>query len=101
MPRVRRRQPLGFSFRFAVSVIWPFMRTMVKWETTGTERLTEADGGIIVAANHTSWFDPLVVAYILWEADRPPRFLGKEGVFKIPVIGRIIANAGQIPGYRE
>ena len=74
---------------------------MVKWEASGTERLTQADGGIIVAANHTSWFDPPVVAYVLWEADRPPRFLGKEGVFKIPILGRIIANAGQIPVYRE
>lgn len=100
-PRVRRAQRLGFSFRFAVFIIWPFMRTMVKWEVEGTERLTDADGGIIVAANHTSWFDPPVVAYALWEADRPPRFLGKESVFRVPIFGRIIAHAGQIPVYRE
>ncbi len=82
LPRVRRRQPLGFSFRFAVFVIWPFMRTMVKWEFVGTQRLAAAEGGIIVAPNHVSWFDPPVVAYALWEADRPPRFLGKEAVFR-------------------
>jgi 1-acyl-sn-glycerol-3-phosphate acyltransferase len=100
-PWIRRGQPLGISFRFAVSLIWPFMKTMVKWEVDGTARLTEAEGGIIVAANHTSWFDPPVVAFVLWEADRPPRFLGKEAVFRIPVVGAIIKHAGQIPVYRE
>lgn len=99
--RVRRRQPLGFSFRFAVFLIWPFMRTFVKWEVSGSEQLTDEDGGVIVAVNHTSWFDPPVVAYALWEADRPPRFLGKESVFRVPIFGAIITHAGQIPVYRE
>ncbi len=100
-PRVRRRQSLGFSMRFAVALLWPFMRLSVKWDVTGSERLTEAEGGTIVSPNHNSWFDPLVMAYVLWEADRPPRFLAKHSVFTIPVIGRIIAHAGQIPVYRE
>lgn len=100
-PRIRRRQRLGLSYRFAVAVLWPLMRTVVKWDVSGTERLTAAPGGIVVAPNHLSWFDPFVVAFVLWEADRPPRFLGKESVFRIPVAGRIITNAGQIPVYRE
>ncbi len=100
-PRIRRRQELGFSFRLAVALLWPPMSTLVTWERTGVEQLTRAEGGIIVAPNHTSWFDPFVVAYALWEADRPPRFLGKESVFRIPVIGRILFHAGQIPVYRE
>ena len=99
--RVRRKQKLGFSFRFAVAVLWPIMRVFVKWERTGTDQLTDADGGVVVAPNHTSWFDPFVVAYTLWEADRPPRFLGKESVFRIPFFGRILSHAGQIPVYRE
>jgi 1-acyl-sn-glycerol-3-phosphate acyltransferase len=99
--RVRRAARLGFSYRFAVALLWPFMRTSVRWDITGSERLTKEEGGIIVAPNHLSWFDPLVVAFVLWQADRPPRFLGKEAVFKIPVLGRIIAGAGQIPVYRE
>jgi 1-acyl-sn-glycerol-3-phosphate acyltransferase len=100
-PRVRRRQPLGFSYRFTVFVLWPIMRSIVRWEFTGTERLWEAEGGIIVAPNHTSWFDPPVVAFALWQSDRPPRFLGKESVFRVPVFGSLIRNAGQIPVYRE
>lgn len=76
------------------------MRVMVKWEGTGTEKLANAGGGVIVAPNHTSWFDPFVVAFILWQSDRPPRFLAKEAVFRIPVAGWIIKSAGQIPVHR-
>jgi 1-acyl-sn-glycerol-3-phosphate acyltransferase len=97
----RRKQRLGLSFRFAVFLLWPFMRTAVRWEISGDQQLTDAKGGIVVAPNHLSWFDPFVVAYTLWQADRPPRFLGKESVFRIPFFGRIIAGAGQIPVYRE
>jgi 1-acyl-sn-glycerol-3-phosphate acyltransferase len=101
IPRIRRRQRLGFSYRFAVALLWPAMRTVVRWETTGTEQLARAEGGIVVAPNHTSWFDPFVVAFTMWQSDRPPRFLGKESVFRIPVFGRILSNSGQIPVYRE
>lgn len=99
--RVRRRDALGFSYRFTVAVLWPIMRTVVRWDIAGTERLAEVDGGVIVAPNHTSWFDPPVVAFALWQADRPPRFLGKEAVFRVPVFGALIRHAGQIPVYRE
>jgi 1-acyl-sn-glycerol-3-phosphate acyltransferase len=101
VPRVRRRGRLGFSYRFAVALLWPFMRVSVRWDIEGADRLTDDDGGVVVSPNHLSWFDPLVVAYALWQADRPPRFLGKEAVFRVPVFGRIIRNAGQIPVYRE
>jgi 1-acyl-sn-glycerol-3-phosphate acyltransferase len=61
-PRVRRRQHLGFSYRFVVFILWPLMRFVVSWDMRGTDKLTEAEGGVIVAPNHTSWFDPPVVA---------------------------------------
>ncbi len=99
--RVSRRSHLGFSYRLAVAVLWPLMRTLVRWDIKGSERLTRSPGGIIVAANHLSWFDPLVVSYVLWQADRPPRFLAKEAVFRVKVVGGIIRRAGQIPVYRE
>jgi len=101
LPRVRRRQHLGAAYRLAVFVLYPIMRWGFRWEYQGRERLIDAEGGIIVGANHISYVDPMVISYLLWECDRPPRFLVKEGILRIPVIGAIVRNAGQIPVYRE
>jgi 1-acyl-sn-glycerol-3-phosphate acyltransferase len=43
----------------------------------------------------------VVLGYFIWECRRIPRFLGKASVFKIPVLGKIISGAGQIPVYRD
>lgn len=100
-PRVRRRWRLGTGYRIAVFLLWPVMEAFTKRDWQGTERLNTDDGGIIVVANHISWFDPLVISHAMWENDRPPRFLAKESVFRVPVIGSIIESAGQIRVYRE
>jgi 1-acyl-sn-glycerol-3-phosphate acyltransferase len=82
----------------------PPMMVFTKRDWQGTEHLL-VDGslasGLVVSANHISWFDPLEMAHVLHDNGRPPRFLGKESVFRVPVVGRIIAGAGQIPVYRE
>ena len=57
--------------------------------------------GVVVCPNHISWFDPLESAHFLYDNGRPPRYLGKEAVFRVPVMGRILHGAGQIPVYRE
>lgn len=72
-----------------------------KRDWRGFDQLDDLDGGLIVATNHTSWFDPLPVAHALWAHDRPPRFLGKESVFRVPIVGWVITSAGQIRVYRE
>ena len=101
LPRVRRRWRLGSGYRVAVFLLWPIMTAFTKRDWRGMERLNTDDGGIIVVANHISWFDPLVIAHALWENDRPPRFLAKESVFRVPIVGSIVHSAGQIRVYRE
>lgn len=82
-------------------LLWPVMRWLTKSDWQHADRLNETDGGIIVTTNHISYFDPFALAFMLWEVDRPPRFLGKIEVFSIPIIGSVIRSAGQIPVYRE
>jgi 1-acyl-sn-glycerol-3-phosphate acyltransferase len=98
---VRRRWRLGFWFRLAAFVLWPFLMVFTKRDWKGQGNLEQDGGGIIVAANHLSWFDPLALSNLLWNNDRPPRFLAKEPMFRVPIIGRIVRGAGQIPVYRE
>ena len=97
---MRRSWKLGLGYRIAVFLLWPLMTWFTKRDWRGMENLNADDGGIIVAGNHNSWFDPLVISHALWENDRPPRFLAKESVFRVPIVGAIIRSAGQIPVYR-
>ncbi|MBU4434754.1 MAG: 1-acyl-sn-glycerol-3-phosphate acyltransferase, partial [Alphaproteobacteria bacterium] len=59
-------------------------------------------GGVLVVANHTSYFDPLAVGmYLIWGAGRWPRYLGKVQLFHAPVLGWLARSCGQIPVERH
>jgi 1-acyl-sn-glycerol-3-phosphate acyltransferase len=98
---------LGFWYRFAVCLLRPGMLALTRRDWRGQEHLraeVRDDGtqeGIVVCPNHISWFDPLQSAHYLFDSGRPPRYLGKEAVFRVPIVGTIITGAGQIPVYRE
>ena len=55
------------------------------------------EGPKIIAMNHTPGFDPLYLPFILKEV---PHFLLQDGMFKIPFIGWMLKESGQIPVYR-
>lgn len=59
------------------------------------------NGPVIVVSNHLSYLDAFALALFLYSNGRAPRFIGKIQVFRIPVIGRILLAAGQIPVDRE
>ncbi len=95
-------RPLGTNnyFRFGAGVVIPLLRLLAKRDWRGSENLPKS-GPVIVVSNHISYLDPLVFAHFLYKNGRAPRFLGKVGVFKIPVIGKIISGSGQVPVERE
>jgi 1-acyl-sn-glycerol-3-phosphate acyltransferase len=105
--KVRSGKRLGFWYLLAVGLLRPLMLLLTRRDWRGAEHLRAQvlpDGtqeGIVVCPNHISWFDPLESAHFLYDNGRPPRYLGKESVFRVPVVGRIITGAGQIPVYRE
>lgn len=101
MSRRGPRQELGFWYRFVAAIVRPILMLLTKREWTGAEHLPPVGTGVVVAPNHISHVDPLTFAHFLWDNGRAPRFLGKEGVFRVPLIGRIIKACGQIPVYRE
>jgi 1-acyl-sn-glycerol-3-phosphate acyltransferase len=90
----------GAAFRFAVAVVRPPLMALTRRDWRGAEHLP-AEGGFVVAPNHLSHIDPLTIAHFLWDNGRPVRYLCKESLFRIPVAGRIIGAAGQIPVLRE
>src|SRR5215207_6189067 len=96
---VPRPRP-GFWFGLVVSIIKPFLRIWTKQDFRGQEFVPRT-GGMVFVTNHISHFDPLVLGLFIWECRRIPRLLGKASVFKLPIAGRIITSAGQIPVYRD
>lgn len=65
------------------------------------QRSYSPSDGIVVAANHSSWFDPLTLCHVLWENGRSPRFLAKYGLFTAPAVGSVIRRTGHIPVHRQ
>jgi 1-acyl-sn-glycerol-3-phosphate acyltransferase len=85
---------------FCVTVLRPPMMALTKRDWRGGQHIPTT-GGCVLAVNHVSEFDPVPFAHYVYDHGRLPRFLGKAEVFKVPVIGRILTSAGQIPVYRK
>ena len=95
-------RPLGSNpwFKFGATVLRPILNLLTKKDWRGAEKLPKT-GAAIVVCNHLSYVDPLTFTHFLYNNGRAPRYLGKESVFKVPIIGRVIRGAGQIPVSRE
>lgn len=59
------------------------------------------DSGFVFAVNHIAHIDPLMVSHFLYDQDISPRFLAKDSLFKVPVLGWIMRVTGQIPVLRN
>ena len=95
-------KPLGTNpwFQFGAAVLRPILNLIIKKDWRGSEKLPQS-GAAIVVCNHLSYVDPLTFTHFLYNNGRAPRYLGKESVFRVPIIGTVIKGAGQIPVSRE
>ena len=100
--RGRRPRPGGRdpAFGVAAGIVRPPLLLLTRPHWSGAEHLPR-DGGFVVASNHVSYADPFTLAHFLLDNGFRVRYLGKEALFRIPVAGRLVAAAGQIPVYRE
>jgi 1-acyl-sn-glycerol-3-phosphate acyltransferase len=95
-------KPLGlnFGFRIGAGILMPILNVITKRNWLNTEKIPQS-GGVVFYSNHVSYIDALVFAHYLFKNGRAPRFIGKEAVFKIPVVGWVLYKAEQIPVKRE
>ena len=81
-------------YRFVGAVSWPVIFGVFRLRAEGVENLPP-DGGYVLAANHTSNFDPWPLAMPLWPG-RYIRFMAKSELYWWP-LGTIITAGGGFP----
>ena len=91
VPKVIGVEPLDVLRALAVPQAWPFAR----FDIEGADRIHKT-GGVILAANHRSYFDPVAIGMAAARSGRLPRFLAKKELFDAPVVGQAMRALGQI-----
>jgi 1-acyl-sn-glycerol-3-phosphate acyltransferase len=86
----------GFWIRLCVVVVYPIGTALFRVRWHHLERMPK-NGPVLIVVNHVSQIDTLLMARLIWQTGRIPRFMIKQGVFGIPGIGRVMRGAKQIP----
>ena len=99
MPKIGPKE-MTIPLRIVAGILQPIARMMFKVVPEGIEKLPKS-GAYILTPNHATNIDALAVAYFIYvQTKRAPHFLAKEALFHIPLVGRILLAAGQIPVFR-
>lgn len=80
-----RRRGMSASYRLAVLLVRPVLLLATRRNWRGGQHLPTGVG-YIVCSNHLSDTDLFTLAHFLYDHGALPRFLGKEAVFRIPVV---------------
>jgi 1-acyl-sn-glycerol-3-phosphate acyltransferase len=86
-------EPLYVAARTA---LLPFLHRGLRWTIDGAH-LIPRHGPVILAANHSSYLDPLITAYVVDRRDRRVRFLAKRELFDKRGLGWALRRIHQIP----
>ncbi len=76
----------------------PIHLSLMRVKVVGKEHLPK-NTGFTLYSNHISWFDPIIIAYGLYNF--PVGALGKEGAFNLPVIGKFAPKFGSVMIHRK
>ncbi len=102
VPRLEKlRRPghgekLGAAWRTVWLVLYGPSSVLVKTRYRHLERMP-ATGPAIIVVNHVSHVDPVLVSKMVIDAARTPRFLAKDSIFQVPVVGAAMRGMGHIP----
>ncbi|EKE03723.1 MAG: hypothetical protein ACD_20C00158G0006 [uncultured bacterium] len=78
-------------------VLYPFFKIFFRYEVYGKENIPK-NKSVIVAANHSSYFDPVIIAL---GASRPIAYMAKKELFQVPILSQIIDILGAFAVNRE
>lgn len=75
-------------YDFATAVVMTIVRTLFRYRVIGAEKVP-LTGGLIVASNHVSNFDPPILGV---SVPRPVSYMAKKELFAMPVLGPLIGK---------
>jgi 1-acyl-sn-glycerol-3-phosphate acyltransferase len=92
------RIPLGVRATYALigSLVVPTLAALTRREYSGFEHLPR-EGGCIVALNHITELDPVIVGHAFYVNGICSTFLAKDKLFVPPVMGWAMRGLGHIP----
>jgi 1-acyl-sn-glycerol-3-phosphate acyltransferase len=79
---------LSFIYLICRAILFIFFKIFNRIEVIGAENVP-LTGGVIVAANHVSYLDPLVIGVAL---KRRATYMAREGLFKILLLGAFVRS---------
>jgi 1-acyl-sn-glycerol-3-phosphate acyltransferase len=79
--------------RVLTTLIEALFRVLFTYDCLGEENLP-ARGPAVVAANHPSYLDPVLLSL---QVRRPIRFMAWEALFRVPLLGALIRTFGAFP----
>ena len=83
-----------FLYRLLVTLGWPLGWLVFRPVVRGREHL-EVKGGLVSCPTHLSGFDAMAVAYAM--APRAGRNMGKNELFRRPLLGPFVRSLGAFP----
>jgi 1-acyl-sn-glycerol-3-phosphate acyltransferase len=89
-------EKLGAAWRTVWLVLYGPFSVLIKTRYRHLDRVPAA-GPAIIVVNHVSHVDPFLVAKMVIDAARTPRFLAKDSIFDVPVVGPVMRAMGHIP----
>lgn len=101
MPTAKLRRPghgekLGLAWGVVIGVLYVPFSLLVRTRYRHLDRLPQ-DGPAIIVVNHVSHVDPFLVAKMLIDGARRPRFLAKDSIFDVFAVGAAMRGMGHIP----
>lgn len=94
------REKAGLAIGLLIVVCYPLTRLLGRRRFEGLHYIPET-GPILVVCNHVSYLDPIFTGVFMHRRGRIPRFLAKQGLWRMPVVGQVLSSAGQIPVRRN
>jgi len=94
-PKAQSRKPKAVLMLYPVvrPIVWVVMRVFFRLRVRGARNIPEK-GGVLIASNHQSFLDPMVIAA---GAMRPVSFMARDTLFRRGGFGWLIGHLNAFP----